>query len=78
MITEETSVLIARENRKMFDRIREIEHELKKNREVMKAAAAEAGDIHNFISSGMTVRAAHYALALQRKLDVERSGGSVL
>jgi len=77
-MTDEDIAAIVVQNRKMYHRLREVEQELRKVRIAMKDAALEAGDISEFISQGMTMRAATYAIALQRKLDVERSGGPLV
>jgi len=78
MKEEDQSVIIARQSRKNYDRVRELEHALKSARETMKIASIESGEICDFVNQGMTQRAAHYAAALQRRLDVERSGGPIL
>lgn len=78
MINEDQMTLMARENRKSYDRVRELEHALKSARETMKIAAIESGEICDFVNQGLTQRAAHYAIALQRRLDVERSGGPII
>jgi hypothetical protein len=77
-MTDEDVAAVIAQNRKMYHRLREVEQELRKVRIVMKDAALEAGDISEFIGQGMTLRAATYATALQRKLDVERSGGPLV
>lgn len=63
------------ENRKLTQRVRELELDLKRVRVVMRDAALEAADIQEFIVAGMLQRAVSYAGSLQRKLDVERSSG---
>ena len=68
-------ISITSENRKLTQRVRELEIDLRRLRVVMRDAALEAADIQEFIVSGMTQRAVSYAGSLQRKLDVERSSG---
>jgi len=63
------------ERRKLLQRVHELEQDLRRVRIVMRDAAIEASYITDFIKQGMTERAGHYAGALQRKLDVERSSG---
>jgi hypothetical protein len=75
MTFEPSGTLPGRENRKLRQRVHELEQDLKRVRIVMRDAAIEASDITDFIKRGMTERAGHYAGALQRKLDVERSSG---
>ena len=53
--------LTTSERRKFSDRVRELEADLKRVRILMRDAALEAADIREFIVSGMTERAAHYA-----------------
>lgn len=77
-MNEDQSVLIARQSRKNYDRVRELEHALKNARETMKIAAIQSGEICDFVNQGMTQRAAHYAAALQRRLDAERLGGPLV
>jgi hypothetical protein len=75
MKVESEAVLTARGIRKSSDRVREIEQDLQRVRDVMKSAAMQAGEIREFIDQGMTQRASQYAAALQRRLDVERASG---
>jgi hypothetical protein len=72
---EDAVTLVRRENAKLRQRVHELEQDLRRLRVVMRDAAIESSDITDFITTGMTQRAAHYAGALQRKLDVERSSG---
>ena len=78
MSEDSDNVLMSRQLKKNYNRVRELEQALKSARETMKAAAIESGEICDFVNQGMTQRASHYALALQRRLDVERSGGPVI
>ena len=75
MKVESDGVLKARDERKSSNRVREIEQDLQRVREVMKSAAMQAGEIREFIDQGMMQRASQYAAALQRRLDVERASG---
>jgi response regulator RpfG family c-di-GMP phosphodiesterase len=75
MKVEPESVLTDRRIRKSSERVREIEQDLQRVREVMKSAAMQAGEIREFIDQGMVQRASQYAAALQRRLDVERASG---
>jgi hypothetical protein len=75
MISEPEGGVAVKENRKLRQRVHELEQDLRRVRIVMRDAAIEASDITDFIRRGMTERAGHNAGALQRKLDVERSSG---
>jgi hypothetical protein len=75
MNIEKAEIEAEREGRKLRQRVHELEMDLRRVRVVMRDAAVEACEISDLIKQGMTQRAAHYAGALQRKLDVERSSG---
>jgi hypothetical protein len=75
MKVESEAVLTDRRIRKSSERVREIEQDLQRVRDVMKSAAMQAGEIREFIDQGMMQRASQYAAALQRRLDVERASG---
>jgi hypothetical protein len=75
MKVESEAVLTDRRIRKSSERVREIEQDLQRVRDVMKYAAMQAGEIREFIDQGMMQRASQYAAALQRRLDVERASG---